>query len=129
MIIAIRTTCSIIWLIDGSLIYVCPWRYPLLILSIGIISRANEIALITNDTSSTVLPPSKSPIIKLANIGAKIKHIKNDATEKILITFVAISYILTFLSSCFRVWYSLVNLLMASGIPADDIIRNILYML
>ena len=64
IIIAILTSCSITWLSDGSLIYLCHWIYPLWILNIGTTSNANDTALITSVTSSSVFPPSKSPIIK-----------------------------------------------------------------
>ena len=56
----------------------------------GIINKANDIALMTNVTSSIVLPPSKSPIIRLANNGAKIKQIKNEAIENAIIALEAI---------------------------------------
>ena len=123
--IEILTNCSIIWLIDGSFMYVWPCKYPRLILNNGIIKRAKEIDLMTNVTSLMLLPPVKSPTINRANTGAKVKHTIKDVIENILIAFVDIWNIRTFLSSCFKVAYSLVNLLIARGIPADDIIKKI----
>ena len=89
IIIIILTSCSITWLIDGSLIYRCPWIYPLCILKIGTTKSANDIVLITSVTSSNVFPPSKSPIIMLDNCGANMKQTKNVTTENIIIILVA----------------------------------------
>ena len=71
-----------------------------------------------------VFPPSNSPIIKLDNCGAKAKHMMNEKTENVIMIFVAIRYILAFLLYSSSVLYSLVSLLIASGIPADEIIKN-----
>ena len=73
-----------------------------------------------------VFPPVRSPRIILASGFANKKHNKNATREKIYTIFLLIRYISFFLSYSFKVSYSLVILLIASGIPAEEIIKNIL---
>ena len=82
---------------------------------------ANDTHLITKATSDTVFPPVKSPTIVLA--------IKFAPKENILIIFFEYLNMYVFSFNFPNVLYSLVILLIASGIPAEDIIKKKLYML
>ena len=90
---------------------------------------ANDTHLITKATSDTVFPPVKSPTIALAIKFAPKKHMQNDTIENILIIFFEYLNMYVFSFNLPNVLYSLVILLIAKGIPAEDIIRKKLYML
>lgn len=90
---------------------------------------ANDTHLITKATSDTVFPPVKSPTIAFAIKFAPKKHIQNDTMENILIIFFEYLNMYVFSFNFPNVLYSLVILLIASGIPAEDMIKKKLYML
>ena len=107
----------------------CPCIYPLNTLKNGIINRHGAIALITSDTSSIECPPVTSDRINLANILDPKNITQNATNERISINFLPILYALSLASYMFSARYSLITILIATGIPAVLIFRNKLYIL
>ena len=71
-----------------------------------------------------MLPPLKLPTMESAIKFAPRKQIRKHIIEKIKIIFLAYLNINVFSFCLPKVLYSLVILLMASGIPADEIIKK-----
>ena len=102
----------------------CPCKYPLDTDRNGIIRRQKDTDFITNETSSKVLPPSISPSIKDANSFEKTNNIKKAITDIISIKFLPTWFSLSLASYFSNALYSVMILLMATGIPAVDIFKN-----
>ena len=95
----------------------------------GISKTEKDTTLKTNAIESKELPPDKSPTIKTATCRAKINKIKKQIMEITAIIMVPNFKLRTLASFIFLVSNSLTNLLIATGIPADEIFKNITYIL